>query len=190
MFDPLHKLTSSKVIWTWNVSYQALFTKAKLLIKSDMCMKLYDNTKLLYLETDTSGVGLGATLLQTCKGTKGQKDMVPNNTMLCPIAFASNSLTGTECRYSNIEREALGTLHGLKKFHHYYFAREVHIINNHKPLVAIFQKDVAILLQCIQHILLKSINTGSKYFTNLGHIYLLKAGCPSTTTKKAKMSPS
>ena len=46
--DPLHKLSSSKVIWTWNASYQALFNKAKLLIKSDMCMKFYDDTKLLY----------------------------------------------------------------------------------------------------------------------------------------------
>ena len=35
--DPLHKLTSSKAIWTWNASYQSLFNKAKLLIKSDMC---------------------------------------------------------------------------------------------------------------------------------------------------------
>ena len=34
--DPLCKLTSSKVTWTWNVSYQALFNKAKLLIKADM----------------------------------------------------------------------------------------------------------------------------------------------------------
>ena len=30
-----------------------------------MCMKFYDNTKLLYLETDASRVDLGATLLQT-----------------------------------------------------------------------------------------------------------------------------
>ena len=34
--DPLCKLTSSKVTWTWNVSYQSLFNKAKLFIKSDM----------------------------------------------------------------------------------------------------------------------------------------------------------
>ena len=34
--DPLHKLTSSKVPWTWDVSYQALFNKAKLLIKADV----------------------------------------------------------------------------------------------------------------------------------------------------------
>ena len=36
--DPLHKLTSSKATWTWNASYQSLFNKAKLLIKSDVCM--------------------------------------------------------------------------------------------------------------------------------------------------------
>ena len=34
--DPLQKVTSSKVTWTWNASYQALFNKAELLIKSDM----------------------------------------------------------------------------------------------------------------------------------------------------------
>ena len=62
--DPLHNLTSSKAIWTWNALYQTLFNKTKLLITSDMCMKFYDNTKLLYLETDASRVGLGAALLQ------------------------------------------------------------------------------------------------------------------------------
>ena len=153
--DPLCKLTSSKVTWTWNASYQSLFNKAKLLIKSDMCMKFYNDTKPLYLETDASGVGLGAALLQTWEGTTCQKDTVPDNTVLCPIAFVSKSLTGTEHRYSNIEREALGILHGLKKFHHYCFKREVHIITDHKALVAILKKDVAMLSQCIQHILLK-----------------------------------
>ena len=80
---------------------------------------------------------------------------MPDNTILYPIAFTSKSLTGAEHRYSNIEREALGILHGLKKFHHYCFAREVHIITNHKPLVSIFKKDVAKLSQWIQQILLK-----------------------------------
>ena len=52
--------------------------------------------------------------------------------------------------YSNIEREVLVILHGLNKFHHYCFAREVYVITNHKPLVYIFKKDVATLLQQIQ----------------------------------------
>ena len=78
-------------------------------------MKFYDDTKPLYLETDTSGVGLGAALLQAQEGTRCQKDTVPDNTILHPIVFASKSLTGTEHRYSNIEREALRyTTWGLK----------------------------------------------------------------------------
>ena len=111
--DPLCKLTSSKVTWAWNASYKALFNKAKLLIKVDMCMKFCDDTKRLHLETDASGVGLGVALLQMHEGTTCQKDIASNNTILGPITFASKSLTGTECRYSNIEKEALGILHGL-----------------------------------------------------------------------------
>ena len=154
--DPLSKLTSSKVTWTLNVSYQALFNRAKLLIKVDMCMKFYDDTKPLYLETDASRVGLGVALLQMCKGTACQKDVAPDNTSMHPFVFTNKSLTGAEHRYSNIEREALGILHRLKKFHHYCFAREVLIITDHKPLVAIFKKDVVTLLQYIQHILSKN----------------------------------
>ena len=100
--DPLHKLTSSKVTLTWNASYQSLFNKAKLLIKFGMCMKFHDDTKPLYLETDTSRVGLGAALLQTQEGTTWQKDTVLDNTILHPTAFTSKSLTGAEHRYSNI----------------------------------------------------------------------------------------
>ena len=66
-------------------------------------MKFYNDTKLLYLETDASGVGLGAALLQLYKGTTCQKDIVPDKAILHPISFASNSLTGAEHRYSNIE---------------------------------------------------------------------------------------
>ena len=117
-----------------------MFNEAKSLMKVDMCMKFYNDTKPLYLETDASGIGLGVALLQMHEGTACQKDVAPDNTNLCLIAFASKSLTGAGHRYSNIEREALGIIHGLKKFHHYYFAREVLIIPNHKPLVAIFKK--------------------------------------------------
>ena len=120
-----------------------------------MCMKFYDDTKLLYLETDASGIGLGAALLQLRDNTGCQKDTAPDNTILCPTAFASKSLTGAEQRYSNIKHKVLGILHGLEKFHHYCFSREVLVITDHKLPVSIFKKDVATLSQQIQHILLK-----------------------------------
>ena len=173
---PLRKLMSSKTTWTWNASYQQLFDKAKSLIKVEVCMKFYDDTKPLYLETDASGIGLRAALLQFWDNTDCQKGMAPDNTILHPIAFASKSLTGAKQRYSNIKHEALGILHDLEKFHHYCFGREVLVITDHKPLVSTFKKDVATWSQHIQCMLLKFTNTGSILYTNLVLRSLLQIG--------------
>ena len=78
-------------------------------------MKFYDQTKLLYIETDASGVGLGAALLLNGDNMSCQRDEVPDNNILTPIAFANKNLTGAMKRYSNIEGEALGILCGLEK---------------------------------------------------------------------------
>ena len=137
---PLRKLMPCKATWTWNTSYQQLFNKAKSLIKVEMCMKFYDDTKLLYLETDASGIGLETTLLQLRDNMNCPKDTAPDKTIIHPIAFASKSLTGAEQRYSNIKPEALGILHGLAKFHHYCFGREVLVITDHKLLVSYSRK--------------------------------------------------
>ena len=118
-------------------------------------MKFYEETKPLYIETDASGIALRAALLQTRGNTSCLMDGVPDNSILRPIAFASKILTSMENRYRNIEREALSMLFGLKKFHHYCIAREVSIITDQKPLVVIFKKDVEILSQRLQHILLR-----------------------------------
>ena len=137
---PLRKLTLCKSSWTWNEPYQQIYNKAKSIIKKDMCMKFYSENKEPFLETDVSGVGLGAALLQLRDNTAWQQGTAPDNTMLWPIAFASKSLTGAESRYSNRECKALGIIHGLEKCHHYCFGRNIIIITDHKLLVAIFKK--------------------------------------------------
>ena len=178
---PLQKLALSKMTWTWNASYQQLFAKAKLLIKVDVCMKFCNDTNPLYLETDASRVGLGATLLQLHDNTTCQKGKAPENTILHPTTFASKSLTRADQRYSNIEWEALGILHGLEKFHHYCFGREVLIIMDHKPLIPMFKKDVAMLSQCIQCILLKIHQYRVQIIYKLVPRFLLQIGYHSTT---------
>ena len=79
-------------------------------------MNFYDETKPLYVKTDSSGIGLGSALFQTRDGMTCPKDTAPDNTILRPIMFASKSLSSAEQRNNNIEREAFGILHGLKNF--------------------------------------------------------------------------
>ena len=89
--ESLRKLTSAKREWTWNATYQKMFDKAKAIIKGDVFMKLYDKTRPLYIETDASGVGLGAALLQSSK-TSCHRDIVPDNSIDRPTVFSSKSL--------------------------------------------------------------------------------------------------
>ena len=87
-------------------------------------MKYYIVRKLLYLETNALGVGLGATLLQVKDDLSCGYDEAQDNAMFQPTAFASKSLSSTVQQYSNIEREALRILSGLEMFHHYCFAHK------------------------------------------------------------------
>ena len=54
-------------------------------------MKLYDETKALFLETDASGIGLGTSLLQTRNGTTCPRATAPENNTLRPISFATKA---------------------------------------------------------------------------------------------------
>ena len=63
---------------------------------------------------------------------------IPNKCMLKPSLFASKTLSTGATRYSNIEREDLTTLCGLKNCH-YSFGRLVKVITDHKPPVAILK---------------------------------------------------
>ena len=79
-------------------------------------MMFYDVSRPLYLETEASGVNLGAVLLHVRKGMNCGHYRVSDNATLCPITYTSNTLLSTEWWYSNIKWEALGILHGLKEF--------------------------------------------------------------------------
>ena len=66
-------------------------------------MKFYNALNLLYLETDTYGISLGAGLLQVKYGINCGQEEVPKNTAMCTIAFVSMSLFSAEQQESNIE---------------------------------------------------------------------------------------
>ena len=67
----------------------------------------YDVTADTKISADASSNGIGAVFLQKYNGEWK------------PIAFASRSLTDTECRYAQIEKEALALTWAFEKFSEY-----------------------------------------------------------------------
>ena len=91
--EPLCAMLKQDAVFTWDEMANASFQKIKDLIAKSATKPLcyYDQRKPVTVQADASQRGLGACLLQ-----EGQ-----------PIAYASKSLTDTETRYTNIERELL-----------------------------------------------------------------------------------
>ena len=150
-------------------------------------MRFYDGTQPLYLETDASEIRLRAALLQTISGTSFPRYNAPDNSTLRPITFASKSMSIAKIRCSNIEGEAQGILHRLEKFHHYHFVREVSILKDHKPLVAIFKKDIAMLSQRIQWILLRVYQYRVRIIYKSGPDLSIADLLSRQTTRRTKM---
>ena len=65
-----------------------------------------------------------------------------------PVAFASRSLNTAERNYSQIDREGLGIIFGVKKFHKFIFGKKVTIITDHKPLLGLIGEHKAIPKNC------------------------------------------
>ena len=119
----LRDLCKNGSLFKWGPEHDRAFQNVKGEIASATQLQYYNHEKPLTLQVDASKRGLGAALVQEAG----------------PVAFANKSLR-TETRYSNIEREMLGIVYGLERFHCYAYGRRVTIETDHKPLVSIVQK--------------------------------------------------
>ncbi|XP_021353194.1 uncharacterized protein K02A2.6-like [Mizuhopecten yessoensis] len=133
VLHPLHELLQKDHKWHWSESCQAAFAEVKGLVTSKEVLTHYDPEKPVRLACDASPKGLGAVLSH-----------VMNDGSERPIAYASRSLNKAERNYSQIDKEALGLVWGVKYFYNYIFGRKFTLITDHKPLVSIFKPDKSI----------------------------------------------
>ncbi len=124
---PLYRLLKEQVVWQWGKKEQCAFDECKELLTSDKVLVHYDPQLSLTLACDASAYGIGAVLQHT----------MPNGEEH-PIAYASRTLSPAEKKYSQIEKEALSVIYGVKKFHQYLWGRSFNLMTDHKPLVTLF----------------------------------------------------
>ena len=125
--EPLHRLLDHKCAWEWTKIHKESFSKIKKLLSSDSLLVHFDINKPIILVCDASPFGIGAVLAHK----------LPDGSE-APIAFYSRTLTSTERNYAQIDREALGIISGVKKFHHYLYGLKFSIHTDHKPLLRLF----------------------------------------------------
>lgn len=125
--EPLRRLTKSAVPFEWGQEQADAFEQLKDAMMKPTILGYYDPKDRTQVIADASPVGLGAVLVQY--EAKGQARI---------ISFAHKSLTETEKRYAQTEKEAYALVWAVERFHHYLFGRCFELVTDHKPLEVIF----------------------------------------------------
>ncbi|EPB66592.1 hypothetical protein ANCCEY_14316 [Ancylostoma ceylanicum] len=112
---PLNALLKKDVEWEWTFKQQTAFKRPNL--------AHYDPRQKIVVAADACDYGIGCVISHRYADDSEKA-----------IAHASRSLTVAEKNYSQIEKEALGIVSAVKKFHKY----EVSLVTEYKPLLAIF----------------------------------------------------
>lgn len=125
--NSLNELLKKEKDFHWTSKCEDSFNNIKKEILSERVLIHFDPGKPLILATDASPTGLGAVL----------SHKLPDGSER-PIAFASRSLSFSERKYSQIDKEATAIYWGIKKFFHYCYGRKFTLVTDHKPLTSIF----------------------------------------------------
>jgi len=116
------QLLGKKSTWLWGPEQDTAFTNVKKELTKPTVFALYNPEAPTKVCADASFYGLGAVLMQK-QGREWK-----------PITYASRSMTETEQRCAQIEKEALATW-ACEKFSTYILGMKFMIETDHKPLV-------------------------------------------------------
>ena len=118
---PLHDLLQKDRRWKWTEGCEAAFVNNKKRLQDSPLLVHYDLKKSLRLACDVSPYGVGAVISHVMENDEEK-----------PIASASRTLTGSEHIFSQIEKEALSIVFGVKKFHSYLYGRRFTLLTDHR----------------------------------------------------------
>ena len=125
--QPLRELLSKERAWVWGEPQELAFCRLKKILTNAPVLAHFDPNRETIVSADASSYGLGAVLLQ--KQENGEFQLV---------AFISHSMTPTEQRYAQIEKEALAFTWACERLTDYLMGLTFHVQTDHKPLVPLF----------------------------------------------------
>lgn len=125
--EPLRELTRKGVTFSWKSCHETSFQSIKQAMSDVSILGFYNTHDRTAVISDASPTGLGAMLVQT---DDLGRDRV--------ISFASKSLTATEKRYCQTEKEALGLVWAVEKFQFYLLGRKFDLVTDCKALLYLF----------------------------------------------------
>ncbi|XP_064468610.1 uncharacterized protein K02A2.6-like [Ornithodoros turicata] len=152
LLAPLTSMLSSKSEFVWEEPQREAFLRWKEILSSSPVLGIYDVNRETIVSADASSYGLGAVLLQE-----------QDDGSLCVIAYASRTLSDTERRYAQIEREGLALAWACDRFQEFLIVRSFRLETDHKPLVTLlstkFLDDLTPRLQRIRMRLMRYFYT-------------------------------
>ena len=145
--EPLRKLTKINAKFEWSTEQETAFKDLKAAITAAPVLIPYHSEHETLVICDGSPEGLGGGLFQ--KTDKGFQ----------PVHYVSRTLTDTEKRYSQIEREALAAEFTTTRLQMYLLgAPKFQLATDHKPLLPLFNNPTAKLPPRIERLALKMQN--------------------------------
>ena len=126
---PLYRLLRHDTKWQWSTDQQTAFEKSKELLVSSKLLIHFDSTLPLVLACDTSQYGIGAVLAHR----------LPDGSER-PIGYVSRTLNTAERNYSQLEKEGLACVYGVKRFYSYLVGHSFQLITDHKPLLGLLRE--------------------------------------------------
>ena len=121
--EPLHNLLRKDIKFVWSKECDDAFNLVKRYLCSSPVLAIFDPLKETYVQTDGSGIGLGAVLKQP-----------DENGILHPVAYFSKKLSQSQRKRPPIYLECLAIKEAILFWQYWLLDTKFTVITDHKPL--------------------------------------------------------
>lgn len=129
--DALRSLIKNDVEFIWEVHHDKEWKDLIKALTSAPVIAVFDPLKQTKLSADASSFAVGAALLQL------------HDQDWRPVGYASRVLSKAETKYAQIEKEALAVTFACERFREFVLGLSVTVETDHRPLLAISQKNLS-----------------------------------------------